>query len=335
VSTARLVAVLAVVASICMATLAITSSTGSPPMPDTAPSSVSPAPSAHPAELRVVTFNMLHGGPWSEWNGDDQELERRFEIVGAELERLKPDIVGLQEASVGLRRGNVAERLAKRLSLHHVNASATSRVFGGGLLGWIAVTIVRFAEGPAILSRFPIVDSEVIDLPRCRTWYNPRVVLAATLRTPHGDLRAYSTHMSRDDCQVERAAEIVRERRNGLPSLLMGDFNTGETMHPLARLAEHGFIDIYRHANPDDVGATVWQPVFSPTSNVSRRVDYILMLPGHEFGARIVASQVVLKTPATLPDGRTLWPSDHHGVLATLTLDPAARPQGTAPSASR
>src|SRR5688572_15108952 len=56
------------------------------------------ATSAAANEIRIVTFNLLHGGPWSEWTGDDQQLERRFAIVAGELQRLKPDIVALQEA---------------------------------------------------------------------------------------------------------------------------------------------------------------------------------------------------------------------------------------------
>src|SRR5262245_60451735 len=79
--------------------------------------------------LRVVTFNLLHGGPWSEWTGDDQQLEQRFEMAVAELETLKPDIVALQEASIGRRRGNVAARLAERLGMRYVHVRATDRVF--------------------------------------------------------------------------------------------------------------------------------------------------------------------------------------------------------------
>src|ERR671912_1111942 len=79
--------------------------------------------------LRIVTFNLLHGGPWSELTGDDQQLERRFQMVATELQRLQPDVVALQEASVGRRRGNVAARLAARLGFEYVHVRATDRVF--------------------------------------------------------------------------------------------------------------------------------------------------------------------------------------------------------------
>ena len=50
--------------------------------------------------LRVVTFNLLHGGPSSGWRGDGEHLEERLAMVTRELGVLAPDVVGLQEASI-------------------------------------------------------------------------------------------------------------------------------------------------------------------------------------------------------------------------------------------
>jgi endonuclease/exonuclease/phosphatase family metal-dependent hydrolase len=271
-------------------------------------------------EIRIVTFNLLHGGPWSEWTGDDQQLERRFAIVAGELQRLKPEIVALQEASIGRRRGNVAARLAPRLGLEHVHARATDRVFPIHALGWLATRGIGFAEGPAILSRYPIVESEIFNLPRCRRWYDPRVLLGATVRTPAGDIRVYSTHTSRDDCQIARIGEIVTARGNGLPSFVMGDFNTADSMAPMEALRANGFIDVFREANTGTSGATVWQPVDAPTASATRRVDFVLALPGRQHGVRVLDSKVVLDTPVRDVSGGTLWPSDHYGVFAIVEM---------------
>jgi endonuclease/exonuclease/phosphatase family metal-dependent hydrolase len=278
------------------------------------------------ATLIVVTFNLLHGGPWSEWTGEDQHLERRFEMVAAELKSLGPDVVALQEASIGERRGHVAARLAQRLGMHYGHAAATDRVFPPiRLFGRFAVGLIGFSEGPAILSRYPIVAAETVELPRCRTWYDPRVVLAATLRTPHGDLRVYSTHTSRDDCQIEAIGKLVAARGNGLPSLVMGDLNTVEMAPALTALRARGFVDAFRAVNATAVGATVWQPIDSPVPTASRRVDYVLMWPGHDARANVSASRVVLSTPLRNADGSALWPSDHHGVQATIAIDGATQ----------
>jgi endonuclease/exonuclease/phosphatase family metal-dependent hydrolase len=75
--------------------------------------------------LRVVTLNLLHGGPWSGLAGDARDLRARLEMVTRGLRALEPDIVGLQEAE---------------------------RVFSVRALGRLLVRILGFSEGPAILS---------------------------------------------------------------------------------------------------------------------------------------------------------------------------------------
>ncbi|MGH7393494.1 MAG: endonuclease/exonuclease/phosphatase family protein [Candidatus Rokuibacteriota bacterium] len=277
------------------------------------------ADSAKP--LTVVTFNVFHGGPASGLWGDDQGLERRLAMTIETLRALDPDIVGLQEASAGWGRGNVAERLAAGLGLRHAWAPATSRV-----IVWpfdrLLARMMNFDAGPAVLSRFPIAASEVHELPSCgAARFDPRVALAVQVDTPWGRLPVVSTHTSRDDCQVRRVGELAQARRGALPALVMGDFNSVETSPAIAALTNGaGFVDAFRAANPTAAGATVWQRVRAPGSTVFRRVDYVFVVPGRRVGVHVRASRVVLDTPAREPDGTTLWPSDHYGVLAELEL---------------
>lgn len=274
-----------------------------------------------PRPLRVVSFNLLHGGPASGLRGDGQRLELRLETVAQQLRALDPDLVALQEASTGRARGNVAERLARRLGLHYVHAPATSRVFPLRMLGRAVAWLLNFDEGPAILSRFPIAAWEVYDLPRCARSFDPRVLLRAELQTPWGPLQAFSTHTSRDPCQHRRVAEVVAAHRGALPSLVMGDFNASDGSPAIAALTDGtGLVDAFRAANPSAPGLTVWQRVEASQPTVFRRVDYIFMLPGTEAPGRVRASRVVLDTPRRLADGTTLWPSDHYGVLAEVEL---------------
>jgi len=290
---------------------------------------------APPAVLRVVTLNLLHGGPLSGWVGDGDALERRLDLVTAELAALRPDVVALQEASVGWGRGNVAHRLAERLGLHVAYAPTTERALRIRALGWLIVRAMNFNEGPALLSRFPIQAQVVHDLPRCAHWFDPRVALEATLATPWGPLRAVSTHVSRDDCQLRRLREIVGAAPGPLPALVMGDLNASETLPAIGELTAAGWVDAFRAAQPGLPGFTVWQRPGAPQPTVFRRVDYVFVVPSRACAARVVASRVVLDTPGREPDGGTLWPSDHYGVLADLDLrcpsslsPPATRPQG-------
>ncbi len=269
--------------------------------------------------LRVVTFNLLHGGPSSGWRGDGEHLEERLAMVRRELGVLAPDVVALQEASITRGRGNVAARLATALGLHVTHASATRRVSGLAWIDGLIVWGINFEEGPAILSRFPIVTTHVVDLPRCRRFYDPRVLLHAVVQTPRGPLDVFATHTGHDPCQVRRIAQVVSARRGPLPALVMGDFNAAETMDWMAALGrEHGFVDAFRAARPGEPGATVWQQPGAPAPTVTRRVDFIFVVPNGAPAPRVLTSRVVLDRPARRPDGSTLWPSDHYGVLAEL-----------------
>jgi endonuclease/exonuclease/phosphatase family metal-dependent hydrolase len=275
--------------------------------------------------LRVVTYNLLHDGAASGFLDGRTHLEERLEMTIRELKALDPDIVAVQEASDSRTHGNVPERLAKALGLHVVFEPATQRVFGLLPLDWLVVSVMGFKEGSAILSRFPITGSGVYDLPRCKKWLEPRILLQATISTAWGPLQVFSTHTGRgDECQMERVGEIVRDRVTAGPSLLMGDFNTPETSKVLGALRrEAGFIDAFRTANPGTNGPTVWQRIQSSESTVCRRVDFILLLNGKESAAAVRSSRIILDHPGQLPDGTTLWPSDHYGVLAELDINPA------------
>jgi endonuclease/exonuclease/phosphatase family metal-dependent hydrolase len=278
-----------------------------------------PAPRAEERALRLVSFNLLHGGPWSSFTGDDQELESRLAMTIAELRALQPDLVALQESAVTRRRGDVAARIAGALGLAHVHARATERVFGLQFLGRLIVGALGFVEGPAILSRFPITSTEVFDLPRCQRRFDPRVALRAEVRTPAGPIAVLSTHTTRDDCQTSRLAELALAQ-DGRATIVMGDLNTGETDPALAIFRDHGFVDLFRAANPTAPGATVWQRIDASASTVVRRVDYVFLRPGAGLEAHVVSSRLVLNTPRPRHGGGVLWPSDHYGVFAEVEL---------------
>jgi len=288
------------------------------------PTSFATERGAAAATLRFVTFNAYHGGFQSSWTGDARHIQERLAIAADQLRALEPDVVALQEASAGRRRGNIAAKLAETLGFHHVRAPASRRAVPLPFVNDLAAWILDFDEGPAILSRFPIVASETFELPRCGAYLDPRVVLRAEVATPHGSLHVFSTHTSGLGCQVGRAADIVRTWRGALPAVLMGDLNAVESTPWIAALSDGGgFVDAFRFANPAEPGVTTWQRIDGPTSTARRRIDYIFVLPGAATPGRVRESRVVLDRPARRADGSPLWPSDHHGVLADIALAPA------------
>jgi endonuclease/exonuclease/phosphatase family metal-dependent hydrolase len=125
-------------------------------------------------------------------------------------------VVALQESSLTRRSGDVAARIAQALGLVHVHAR--ERVFPPRVLGRLIVGALGFVEGPAIVSRFPSVATEVYDLPRGQRWIDPRVALRADIQTPASVVAVFSTHTPRDDCQTRREASWLASRTGARPS---------------------------------------------------------------------------------------------------------------------
>ena len=275
--------------------------------------------SQHPDAVRFVTINVLHGGVSSGLFGDGGELEQRLEILTEQLRALDPDVIGVQEASTGFGRGNTAQRLAQALGMTHVYAPALFGLTGVAPIDAAIARLMNFSEGPAVLSRFPIVDSAAHALPRCGGPFDPRVALRADVETPAGRVAVWSTHLSWGGCQSRELAERVLARRGALPAIVMGDFNAVEDMPAIEHLRERGFVDVFRALHPDEPGWTVWQRHDAPERTVRRRVDFLFLVPGTESAGRPLASRVVLDQPRR-SDGATLWPSDHYGVLADVVL---------------
>jgi len=280
--------------------------------------------------LRVLTYNLLHDGAWSGFFDNGTHLEERLEMVIRELQRLQPDVIALQEASDSRKHGNVPQRIADALGYQIVFEPATQHIFGIGLLDRLIVSAIGFKEGPAILSRYPIVASEVYDLPRCQHRLDPRILLRAEIDTPNGPIQAFSAHTSKgDECQLQRVGELFREHRGTGRAILMGDLNTGEQSSVLTGWQkEPGFIDVFRVANPGVSGGTVWQNIYVEWPTANRRVDFIFLFDGSNVKSPVVrASHLTFDHPGHLPNGDALWPSDHRGVLAEIEFVPADRPR--------
>jgi endonuclease/exonuclease/phosphatase family metal-dependent hydrolase len=270
--------------------------------------------------LRVVSFNMLHGGLTSEVNGDAERLEDRLRLAVADLEVLDADVIGLQEASVGSDRGDVATRLAAALGMPFVLEASPRSWFDR-----LTATVLRLSEGPALASRHPLLATSIWPLPRCGD-SSSRSLVCAEVATPGGAVTVCSTHVDGGECQLAALSARVRSRCPTTPLVLTGDLNATET-HPGVEslLTETGLRDTFRDANPDAAGPTVWQPVETERPTVRRRVDVVLAAPGGGLGFAVLASRVVLDRPHATPAG-PLWPSDHRAVLSELELVAAPSP---------
>lgn len=274
-------------------------------------------PAARP--LRFVSFNMLHGGMSSGLWGDGERLDARLDVAATGLGALDADVIGLQEASTGFRRGNVAARLGAKLGFDVVEAGSTSLLFGGAFLGFLSSAVLAMDEGPAIASRFPIARVTRTLLPQCHAFYR-RVLLCAEVCTPWGPVETCSTHLNGSECQAAGVDAQLRARPRGVPIVLMGDLNATEETPGLRLLRERsGLIDTFRAANPRLPGYTDNQELDIEHATADERVDFVLMAPATGGRGDVVRSRVVLDRPVR-HDGAPLWSSDHYGVLSELTL---------------
>jgi endonuclease/exonuclease/phosphatase family metal-dependent hydrolase len=270
--------------------------------------------------LRFVTLNL--------W-GENGPHERRLELVGAELERLAPDVVGLQEVrEVPGKVPNQAAALAARLGFAHAFAPATE--WGGGV------------EGLAIVTRFPVLRSAHRRLPHA-TETEGRIVLSVELDRGGGAVPAWvhTTHLSyrqhegreRED-QVMALHQEVSARLGGneVPQVLMGDFNTvpeSDEIRWLGGLTTLGerrvfYQDAWATAHPGLPGVT-WALENPYRARMGwlrpdRRMDYVFVTPPRGDGrGAIRGAEVVFAQPAD--DG--VYASDHYGVLADVQYEPS------------
>lgn len=259
--------------------------------------------------LSVLNFNMLHGFP------DFATLPRRLTLLQDQLTSLQPDIILLQEASWRPEIGYTAQRLAG-----DQYAWAYARANGNHAL-------IRFEEGLAILSRYPLHDVDVYELKPQACPFEHRIVLHALAQLPQGDLHLFVTHLTHREASINatQAASLYRyveSMAGNEPALIAGDFNASPE-EPTIRQLE-GWLDLFAQAHPDLPGYTCClpdDPETVPYASPYERVDYIFYRPGAgKVTLTLEDIRLIFDQPIESADG-PLWLSDHFGVLTQLKWD--------------
>lgn len=263
--------------------------------------------------MRVVTWNLWwRFGPW----------EARAPAISATLARVDADVVCLQEvwAADGRRQ---ADELAAELGYEAIgSADGDGRVLGN-----------------AILSRHPILESEIEVLPRDDAAPGPRTVVRARLGTPHGPTEVFCTHLAYrvDESalrrrQLDGVCRLVADRRDpsdqAFPPILCGDLNAVPTSDEIRSITGEAPPSVPGLTFTDAWAAVgrgpgyTWDdrnPYQSHTTWPRRRLDYVLVgwprpKPfGNPRAARLAGGRPV--------DG--VWPSDHLAVVVDLCTERA------------
>ncbi|MEH0419479.1 endonuclease/exonuclease/phosphatase family protein [Streptomyces sp. B21-083] len=245
--------------------------------------------------MRVVTWNLWwRFGPW----------EARRKAILSVLRELRPDVVGLQEVWE-CDGENIAAWIADELGLHWTWAPSETPERWQRRIGGEKVDV-----GNAVLSRWPVVESEAMRLPAPDELDDGRLALYARLAaapghhvpffTTHLTSAAHASEVRRQ--QVTALAEFVAKRRVGTayPPVITGDFNAWPDSDEIRLFGGYKTAP----AVPGQV------PGFGP----SARIDYVFVGPPGRGGLGHVRK--VERAGHGAVDG--IWPSDHAAVVADL-----------------
>ena len=269
------------------------------------------------AELRVMSFNIrvdAGGGP-NRW-------ERRRDHVVTVIDTFDPDVLGMQED-----RAHQGDFILRRLP-RYAKFGRAAHANGSGEHNAICYRADRFTElraGTFWLSPTP-------DEPGSKGWgakqgRTVNWVELADHDNPGLVFVVMNTHWEHARRGAEarlHSAALMRRRMariaEGVPVILLGDFNADQGSAPYQRLTgrddqddERFLIDTYRNRHPDDSDKVGTAHRFTGRARTGR-IDWIL----HDDGFDTLAAEIV----RTGFNGR--YPSDHFAITAVLEPVPAA-----------
>ncbi len=305
--------------------------------------------STRPDVVRVMTFNLWHGG-----DAGGQPLAQTVAAIRA----ARADVVGMQEtggyAPQGEERPDRSAEIARELGWHHFDQGART----------------------AVISRYPIVSNTPskwgveVTLPSGRSLWVFNAHLKYTpyqpyqlVGIPYGDAPFLKTEADAiaaanqtRGAQVGRMLKEVAAVKGRGAAVVTGDFNEPSHLDwtkaaarakrcPLpvrwpstAAIVEAGFVDAYRtvHPNPVRRPGLTWtptKPVGAPGERHDR-IDFILArgLAGDEpadegSDVEVQSAEVVGESPTMADVVVAPYPSDHRAVVAELKIsgDAASR----------
>lgn len=278
------------------------------------------APAAEKETIRVMSFNMWHGGAAGE-----QPFERTVAVV----KESGADIAGLQEAS-----GDSARKLAEALGWHCFDQGGSRAIIsrfeitGATPKKW--GVRLKLPSGRHIhvfnahLAHAPYQPYQLLGIP----YHNSPFLTTA-------DEAVLSAEKARGGQVSRMLAEIQAVLPEGGPVFITGDFNEPSHLDwtPAAVQAGHcplevrwpstkaveaaGFTDAYRSAYPDPVkhrGLT-WTNTTSPDNPKDKhdRIDFVFVK-----GATVKTAKVVGESRENADVVVSPYPSDHRAALAEI-----------------
>ncbi|WP_402464336.1 endonuclease/exonuclease/phosphatase family protein [Isoptericola aurantiacus] len=234
-------------------------------------------------ELSVMTWNVHYGV--------SSDPSVRLDTLATVIRESDPEVVALQEVSRGWILGGGADMLtylARTTGREVAWSPAADRQFGNALL-WDP-------------DRVEVTDVQRIELP-FGEGPQDRSALAATVRSPAGQVRLVTTHLQHREqnhsTRLEQLEAIFDAEPVDGPYVLLGDLNAEPGWEEITAVTDQGLV-----SGQDDVGdpAALTSPAVTPRY----RVDWVFATPA---------------TPFTSFEILDVVASDHRPLLATVRLD--------------
>jgi endonuclease/exonuclease/phosphatase family metal-dependent hydrolase len=272
------------------------------------PGGAPPQPKSRPDQVRVVTWNVLHGTehgpPWMRFG-----WPVRKEALRAALAETRPDLLCVQEALA-----EQVESIAAMLpGCRRVGVGRDDGQSGGEHCA-IYFDAARFQE----LDSGTFWLEEPVVTPPVRTLGGPkRICTWVRLRDRRTDrcLRLYNTHFPlTEGARLEATRILLARTALAEPTdvvLVAGDFNAGPEV-PCRRLLDESGLS----SSAALTGESPAAPTYQFYGIRFRNLDAILV----DRGWRVVQHRVLDTKPANT------FPSDHFGVMADLVVRPGAGP---------
>ncbi|MEN6682929.1 endonuclease/exonuclease/phosphatase family protein [Stenotrophomonas pavanii] len=261
------------------------------------PQAATAAEAANAPGMSMVTFNLHH---------DREDWPSRRRTILAELKRLQPDAIALQEVIQRRNVRNQAQWLASQLGYRYIFVSTDP-----------VGAPKRY--GNALLSRCPVLArGEHLLQPR----EDYRTVAHLRIDVDGKAVNVYATHLNeRNDesgqrirrAQVEDLLRFITATSAGAPVVIAGDFNALVDAGDLSELRSH-YGDSYGsvHVNTDLAGVSTLNRHYYQAPS---RIDHIFFQQD-----RMVAREAKLLFDQ--PDDSGRWASDHYGVWTRLQFAP-------------
>lgn len=248
-------------------------------------------------ELSVVTLNLYH---------DKAQWPKRLPMIVAELKRLRPDAIALQEVLQHETLPNQAQTIATALGYRYVFVSTDP-------------TDQARRYGNALLTRHPILAQ---DWKKLEPLDDSRTALHLRVAIDGRAVNLYDTHLHWTDeggairrQQVSGLLDFIAATRDGAPSIVMGDFNA-ETAAPELQALSKDFVEAYAVLHPQSQTDPKARSTLNLAYFAPKHIDQIFLRRDafEPLQAQIILNQVG-------PEG--VWPSDHYGVHVRLRWPPS------------